>query len=557
MAIKLLLVEDNSGDIELIKYYIEEIEGLDIELTYVKSLDDAVGCFKETSFDLIFTDLNLPDSSGENTVIKLLDNVNDVPIVVLTGMDSYELGMNLLKKGIHDFITKEDLNSRILFKTIYYVIEKNKMLKTIQTLAYKDSLTGLYNRAGFVKILNTRLDAILDNSIALIYFDLDSFKIINDVFGHTFGDIVISEFAKKVQEILNDEHVFARMDGDEFVILIQSMTANKEAEGIVAQLFSTFCEPITIHEQLIKISLSVGVSLYPQHADNAEDLIKFADIAMYKAKEKKGYSQEFFSNEMINGLEYRFMLNTEIHHALENDEFSLVYQPIIDTRTNRIYSVEALLRWNNKKYGHISPVVFIPLTEFSHEIVPIGIWVLSEACNTIKLLNDSYNQSIALSVNVSPIQIQEDDFIESVIQVIKNSQMDMTKLTLEITENISFTNDSLTIDKLTILRNNGILIAVDDFGTGYASFNRLNSNLLSEIKIDKSFIQSDMLYKSSLVTDIIRMGQNLELDVVAEGIETKQQLEYLIANDCHLIQGYLFSKPLSFEDLKIFITNYG
>ncbi len=506
---------------------------------------------------MIFTDLNLPDSSGENTVIKLLDNVNDVPIVVLTGMDSYELGMNLLKKGIHDFITKEDLNSRILFKTIYYVIEKNKMLKTIQTLAYKDSLTGLYNRAGFVKILNTRLDAILDNSIALIYFDLDSFKIINDVFGHTFGDIVISEFAKKVQEILNDEHVFARMDGDEFVVLIQSMTANKEAEGIVAQLFSTFCEPITIHEQLIKISLSVGVSLYPQHADNAEDLIKFADIAMYKAKEKKGYSQEFFSNEMINGLEYRFMLNTEIHHALENDEFSLVYQPIIDTRTNRIYSVEALLRWNNKKYGHISPVVFIPLTEFSHEIVPIGIWVLSEACNTIKLLNDSYNQSIALSVNVSPIQIQEDDFIESVIQVIKNSQMDMTKLTLEITENISFTNDSLTIDKLTILRNNGILIAVDDFGTGYASFNRLNSNLLSEIKIDKSFIQSDMLYKSSLVTDIIRMGQNLELDVVAEGIETKQQLEYLIANDCHLIQGYLFSKPLSFEDLKIFITNYG
>lgn len=558
MIVRLLLIEDNLGDTELIKYYIDDMVGVNVELTSVRRLEDALRSIEDNQYDLIFSDLSLPDSSGELTVKKLLQKADDIPIVVLTGNDSYELGIRLLNDGVHDFIVKEDLNTRILFKTMHYVIEKNKMLKTIEELAYKDSLTGLYNRTGFLREFEKQIiNAESSNQrIALMYFDLDSFKHINDIMGHSFGDEVLTIFSKRIKNKMSSDYTFSRIGGDEFIILVPTFDEYCIIDKIINELFSVFSNPMIVDQQVINISMSVGVSLYPEHADNSEDLIKYADIAMYKAKETIGCKHEVYTVSMADGLEKKFMLNNEIKNALVKNEFSIVYQPIIDLNGDKTNIVEALLRWNNSKYGIISPSIFIPLAELNNDIISIGQWVIRNACSDIKEFNDNGYSDLCISINISPIQIKQDNFVNDILEAISDSSIDINKVTLEITENISLIEDKQTMLKLNRLREEGVSIAVDDFGTGYASISKLNCSAISKVKIDKSFIQSETLMHSSLVIDIIKMAQNLNLDVIAEGVESIEQLEFLKGHGCNLIQGFLFSRPLSKKSLYSYLDNH-
>jgi diguanylate cyclase (GGDEF)-like protein/PAS domain S-box-containing protein len=469
--------------------------------------------------------LEIPTKSGE----VYLFQIKNVPIIV----NGEKVGIY----GIGRDITKQ-----------------KKAEEKIIYLAYYDTETRLPNRVKFTELLN---EAIAEakkekRSLAVLFIDMDRFKIINDTIGHYAGDEIIKQIADRLRKVIPDGSYLGRFGGDKFSLL---MTQQVDVQRIIEwakKMLRAIAVPFIYEEKEFFITASIGVSIYPNDGLDAQSLLKNADIAMNRAKQQGGNRIKLYSTKMNEQALYRIELESYLRKALEKDEFFLVYQPLIDLETGAIFGSEALLRWNHPKIGLVSPTEFIPIAEEIGLIHEIGRWVLKEACTQTKKWHDLGLGPLTVSVNVSATQFQQPTFLEDVKWALNVSKLPPHCLNLELTESLMLRNISYSIHVMKQLQALGVKVSIDDFGTGYSSLSYLKSLPIDSLKIDRSFIQQIHEDRShiAIVKAIITMGYGLRLKVVAEGVETLEQMKLLKRLKCHYAQGYIIFKPLAADEFE-------
>jgi diguanylate cyclase (GGDEF)-like protein len=430
-------------------------------------------------------------------------------------------------------------------------IERKRAEDQIRFLAHHDALTSLPNRS----LLKDRLtQAILQTQrhnpcVSVIFIDLDNFKTINDSLGHTAGDELLKIVAGRMVACVRSTDTVVRLGGDEFVILLVDLPANPgEISAYLDRISAAIAEPILLEGRSLYVTCSMGVATYPNDGLDPDTLLMNADAAMYKAKDAGRDSVQFYTAEMNVRVREKLALQQEMRDGLARSEFTLLFQPQVDLRTDRIFAVEALVRWRHPALGLLSPLKFIPLAEETGLIVPLGDWILHEACRRNKAWQDAGLPPLRISVNVSARQFKEKTLIDRVNNALRESGMAANHLELEITEGLIMQDVDQAIATMKELQHLGVQLAIDDFGTGYSSLNALKNFPVARLKIDKSFIKnlaSDDRDKA-VAAAVISLGQKLNLRVIAEGVETAEQLAILRENNCDEIQGYYFSKPVSF-----------
>jgi diguanylate cyclase (GGDEF) domain len=431
--------------------------------------------------------------------------------------------------------------------------ELKKQFDQMQVLAYNDSITGLPNRLH----LQEKIMELINNSsgsVALLFIDLDNFKNINDSFGHSFGDAILMKIGELLNKFENESTFVARLGGDEFAIIV----TNKKIEQVIEfaeNIITNLNTNINRNDITVHISSSMGIAVYPDHVNSYEDLLKSADTAMYEAK-KQGKNQFIIFDHSMNQKIYsKYAMESNLRLALDNNELMLYYQPLYCMKNNQILGFEALIRWNSPIYGMVSPVQFIPLAEETGLILPIGNWVLDTACKFINRINQSDGKKKTVSVNISVYQLAQDNFVEDTLRIISDNNLNPKYITLEITESILIEDVEKNLAKIKLLQKNGIRVAIDDFGTGYSSLNYLKALPIAILKLDKTFI--DDITKSKIDHDIVKgiilLANSLDLTIVAEGVEDKEQFDCLNRIGCHIIQGYYISRPLPEDQITLLL----
>jgi diguanylate cyclase (GGDEF)-like protein len=426
---------------------------------------------------------------------------------------------------------------------------KLEYAQRVEYLAYHDGLTGLPNRSMFSRLLSQRISEArrYDRQLAVAFLDLDRFKQINDTLGHEAGDQLLQEVAARLKGCVRDSDTVARLGGDEFVVLLPELQDGKLAATVAHKVLGVIGKPFTLIGHEFRVTASIGISVYPQDGQDEQTLTKNADIAMYQAKAEGKNNFQFYSEQLnVNSLE-RLTLESSLRHALERDEFRLYYQAKRDIRTGCIAGMEALLRWEHPDLGTVTPMQFIPVAEETGLIVPIGKWVLKAACLQSVAWQKEGLPPLGIAVNMTERQFLDESLLQDLASILQSTGMNPQLLELELSESLLIRDVESTLRILTGLKSLGIRIAVDDFGTGYSSLATLQRFPLDTVKIDRSFI-GDLAGPSEdagLADAIITMGKSLSLTVIAQGVETKEQADFLRAHACDELQGFYFNRPLA------------
>lgn len=446
-------------------------------------------------------------------------------------------------------ISKEDLTGLRQFANLASVaLERDTSQKKISQIAFYDMLTGLPNRASLNGYLDTELKKARSQAAkgVILFIDMDDFKAVNDNFGHSFGDNVIVSASQHIVAATDKNAFVARLGGDEFIVVVPGENSRHKAAQIADKVIKELGQEYEIAAQKLHMSASIGVVIYPEDGDMVEDILKKADIAMYAAKRAGRNCWRFYEPILLQKAYEKMMITNGLRRGVEREEFTLHYQPQFTVAGDRIIGFEALLRWESPEHGLVPPVRFIPLAEQSGLIIPIGQWVFREACRFARRLTDMGKEDICVAVNISPRQLLSDDFVANVRAEILAAGINPSQVEIEITESVFIESMEDTVLKLCQLRDIGVRLSLDDFGTGYSSLTYLRNLPVGILKIDKSFIDKIMNDEIQLqvVGSIIDLGHSLGLTVVAEGVETADQLQILTGAGCDRIQGYIFSKPL-------------
>ena len=426
-------------------------------------------------------------------------------------------------------------------------IEHDEVQSRINQLAFYDSLTGLPNRAQFQELAADVLAALPDDrAINILYIDLDDFKGVNDTLGHRVGDLLLEGVARRLLACMGESTFVARLGGDEFAVIQSCPPGPQEGSLLAQKILAVLDDPFDIDEQRVSIGASIGIAQTCDAEMPLADLSKHADMALYEAKSEGRKTFRFFVPDMEIAVQSRRNLKQDLRNAVDNGDFSLVYQPIINLESNELVAVEALLRWRHPAHGAVSPAIFIPIVEEIGLIGPLGDWVLREACTAAA----KWPRAIKVGVNLSPLQFRKAGFVLDVVSALHQAGLPPERLDLEVTESALLSRDLATRTALHELHDYGVRLSLDDFGTGYSSLQSLRSFPFDRIKIDMSFVRDIGMDADStaIIRAVIRLARELGIRTTAEGIETASQLEWLARNGCTEGQGYWFSKPISGED---------
>lgn len=417
--------------------------------------------------------------------------------------------------------------------------------KNMHRLAYVDSLSNLPNRLSLLETMESYFRRT-GGSAALLFVDMDNFKYINDTLGHKSGDILIRKASERLQSVVRETDMLSRLGGDEFVVFLKDIESRVDVLNLAEDIMRAFRKSFLIGESNLYVSSSIGISFYPEDGETTEEILKNADVAMYRAKEEGKSTYVVYDKSMHTAFNDRMNIEKHLRSAMNNNEFELHYQPQVQMETGLISGFEALIRWNSPVLGFVSPLSFIKIAEDSRLIIYIGEWVLREACKFMNSIHQRTGIPYKISVNISIIQLLQDDFVEIVLDSLEESGLAASSLELEITESIFMESFGSTVSKLEFLQSRGIRIALDDFGTGYSSLSYLQQLPISTLKMDKIFIDSlaDKAFSESFVQTIIILGHKMGLDVVAEGVEDASQWAFLREAHCDKVQGYLISRPV-------------
>ncbi|CAN7263135.1 sensor domain-containing protein [Massilia sp. LjRoot122] len=438
------------------------------------------------------------------------------------------------------------------------ITEARHYERRLHHLAHHDPLTGLANRT----LLQDRLRHAIEHAtrdrfmVALAFLDLDNFKHINDNFGHEAGDVVLREVAQRLRENMRDEDTIARMGGDEFVLIICDPVSHEQVAELVERIRRSVTAPVRVGEQDILPGTSIGVSMFPDDGDTPEKIMRAADAAMYHAKTLGKNNFQFYSSDLNQIVHQHLMLEANLSRAIREHEMVLDYQPKVDLRTGKVVGAEALVRWRHPVDGLIQPDRFIPVAEETGLIVPLGEWVIDEACGALKAMAALGIKDFVIAVNLSARQLRQRQFADRLGETLRRHGVDPRNLELEVTESHLMDHPEEALDALTQLKALGVRLSIDDFGTGYSSLSHLQKFPVDYIKIDRSFL-GDVSQNGQLVITraIIALGHNLKLKVIAEGVETREQIAFLRKHDCDQMQGYYFSPALSQETLQQMVTS--
>lgn len=432
--------------------------------------------------------------------------------------------------------------------------EANRELKQ---MVYRDALTQLPNRLLLEESLDAQL-ATPQPTFALFFVDLDRFKNVNDSLGHHVGDKLIQLAAGRLQSELRESDTVARVGGDEFMVLLGDNTTRDDATALAKRLVSTLDKPFQIGTCVVKVSTSIGISLFPGHGQDKHELMVHADAAMYEAKRMGRNTFKFFEHDMTSHEERRVQLERRLRLAIENDDLSLAYQPKVSIETGQITGVEALLRWHDAELGNVTPDEIIPLAEDSGLILPIGEWVLRSACHYAQNWADDTGHYLTMVVNISAIQLNSQHFVSTVQNILADTGLPPHFLELELTESALILNPNRALETLNELRDLGVALSIDDFGTGYSNLAQLRRFPINRLKIDRTFMSDAVtnLQDAAIVKAVVSLARSLDLQVVAEGVESEEQLDLVRQLQSHEYQGFLCSKALTGNELKQFLAHY-
>ncbi len=511
---------------------------------------EAVRLFDMLRPNVIIMDAMMPIKDGFEACreIKSMPGGEGVPILITTALESEKSVDLAFESGAADFVPKP-INLSVLRQRVKRLLAKQAADKHVQKLAYKDSLTGLPNRAAFVEQFQQELEHAKrhERRTAIFFIDLDRFKNINDSFGHEAGDVLLKALSGRLINCIRSSDMLARLGGDEFVVVLSDMNNEDTPNKVAKSMLEALNEPFNVAGQEVFASVSIGIAMYPDDGLSKDSLLKNADTAMYRAKAAGRNTYRRYTQDMSEVLEQRMRVETELRKVLVDNELSLYYQPKQDVLSGGIIGSEALVRWQHRLRGMVSPAEFIPVAEEMGLIKEIGLWVLDNACETLKRwqLEHAYQGTVA--VNVSAVQMAEDNFVELVAECLHKHDLEPQYLELEVTETMVLENIDVMLEMLNRIKKMGVSISIDDFGTGYSSFSYIKKLPADTLKLDMEFIQDIPANEEDMavVDGMIVLAHNLGMKVVSEGVETQQQYDFLAKHKCDLIQGYLISKPLS------------
>lgn len=455
---------------------------------------------------------------------------------------------------LYEELVASDEEMREQYDELVLLNEKKRLTdEKLKYLAYHDTLTGLPNKLSLFEH-QSKVDSFAENGKAIFFIDIDNFKFVNDTLGHDYGDRLLIQVSDKLNRIVKDEGTLYRLSGDEFVVLLEQVDDISKIENFAQKLLDEFTKDYDNDSVDPRVSFSLGIAISPLHGGTLEELLRYADIAMYRAK-KQGKNKYIVYNESMkaNFLE-RMSIEKYLSKALEHNEFELHFQPQLDIKSNRITGFEALLRWHSPELGQVPPNKIIEVAEETHFIMPLGNWILHKACEFLRTIKNMGYEHLTMSINISILQLLQDRFIDQVLHALSVNNLEPEDIELEITETILMESFDEVIEKLQLLRERNINIALDDFGKGYSSLSYLKQLPITTMKIDKSFIDGIYDKDDKFLRHVIALGKELGMCVLAEGVEVERQLTYLKKHNCDKIQGYLFSRPKPEEHIIELLT---
>lgn len=556
--ISVLTIDDDAGQRRSVVDYLEDSGFVVYEAS---SGDEGLCLFRDRRPDIVFTDLNMANGHGLDLIPLLRAESPHTPVIVISGTGVISDAVESMKRGAWEFVAKPVRRMSELEEICWKVLARSHELKNRQRSSEQnekayhfqrmhDTLTGLPNRLQLGDLFRQRTAA--GQRMCLILLDLNNFKIVNANFGHQIANDLLCQVAVRLRAVCADRDILAHLGGDGFAIL----TTYDEAgtESLVASVQKVFNMPFAADDQELFVSASLGIVYWPGDGSGVEELLRCANIAICRSKERGRTTVQYYDPAFGEHVRGRIELETSLRRALERDEFILHYQPQIDVASGRIAGAETLVRWQRSDGTLVPPSDFIPILEESGLIIPVGEWILKQACSHYVAWQKQGIAPFMLSVNISAPQFKSGTLPATVIRILEETGMSADFLCLELTESIVMDDIEDTIRTLTTLRNLGISLSIDDFGTGYSSLGYLRKMPISELKIDRSFIATIPYDQNNtvIVNSIISMAQCMNMRVVAEGVETGEQLHHLAQCQCHMVQGYYFSKPLCPEGMAAF-----
>ena len=563
---RLLIIDDE----EQIRSLLMDLLGTVYDCCTASSAEEALSALSEDTFDLVISDIDMGRMSGLELVPRVHSLSPDTVVVMISGNQDIEFAIQALRVGAFDYISKPiDLrhveasveralrHSELLKEKRRYKEQLEELLQKrtaqVDWLAYYDTLTQLPNRALFEDRLTQACSIAksTDQSLGVLFISLDQFKKVNDSLGHGPGDSLLREFAERLKSCISQSDTVARFGNDEFALLLTQINGTNDVIETIGSLSQVLQFSFDLPGHEVYATASVGVSMFPIDGEDGHTLLKNAGAALYKAKKSGGANYQFYTADMHELATRRLALETSLRRAIQNEEFLLHYQPRVSVDSLAITGVEALVRWQHPQFGLVSPSEFIPLAEDTGLIVPIGEWVLRQACEQNRRWQDEGFAPVQVAVNISGRQFHDRDLSQTVIRILNESGLAPNHLELELTESSIIQNAEFAASLLTRWRNMGVNISIDDFGTGVSSLASLKRLPIGALKIDQSFVRDATTDPddAAIVMAIITLAHNLRLKVIAEGVETEEQLRFLQLLRCDEIQGYFFSKPLPAEKL--------
>lgn len=560
-AVHVLLVTEDQHAAQRLSSVLAESGSARFDLTHVARVEDALGLLQEGGYDALLLDLSPEEGSGLESLYRARVAANAVPIIVLTYRGDEDLALKAARAGVQDYLIKGEVTPALITRSVLHAIERHRMVQELREaqqrqhrLANHDTLTGLRNRSALLDSLRSSLDDARRNEaeLAVLFLDLDGFKPVNDNLGHAVGDELLVDVAGRLRRIVRKSDHCARIGGDEFVVVLRNLAEPNTASEVAEQIRAEIERPYHAAGHELWISTSIGIALFPHDGATADVLIRQADTAMYQAKAAGRNSVSIYEPEMDMASEERFDLVNSLREAIHGGDLVVAFQPQIDVRLEEIVAVETLVRWNHPTRGLIAPSEFIGVAEEAGMMVPLGEWVLRAACEAASEWKALPRARVA--VNVSGRQLQHEEFPERVRIILEEASMPPDRLELELTESLAASEQ--TLRAISRLRDQGIRIAIDDFGTGYSSFALLKRMPADLLKIDQSFVRDALNGRSAevILDTIIRMGRGLGIEVLAEGVETIEEMDMLLSLGCHQMQGYLLSKPIAKADFEAAVT---
>jgi diguanylate cyclase (GGDEF)-like protein len=546
-----ILIVDDDRTMRLLLRHALERDGYSVE----EAGDglEALALFTTCDPDIVLMDAAMPEMDGFLACESLQDvpGGKDTPVLMITGLDDDASVERAFAAGASDYITKP-VNWAVLRQRVRRMVNERRAERHVNFLAYHDSLTGLPNRTLFIERLEHHIARARRGGaqIAVLFMDLDGFKLINDSLGHDVGDLLLKAVSDRLTSVLRESDTVARLGGDEFTAIVSDVDSEGQISTAARRVLAELTAPVVVNGQEVFVGASIGIAVYPNDGHDVRTLLRSADMAMYRAKELGRNNYQFYTPDMGDRVLARMSLESSVRRALDRKEFTVFYQPIIDLASGQIRSLEALVRWLHPELGLVPPADFIPLAEETGLIIPLGAWIFEHVCEQVAAWRDAGISPPPIAVNMSSRQLNDNDLVETMRAAMRAHRLEPGSMTLELTENSVMQNLNTSVDMLRSLRELGLALAIDDFGTGYSSLSYLTRLPIDTLKIDRSFVQHvpGSAENNAIVEAVIALAHSLRFQVVAEGVEEEAQLEYLRNIGCDAVQGYLCGRPAGAAD---------